>query len=164
MMNKKNKHLGFTLIELLVVVAIIALLVSVVMAAMDIAKKKGADASVKSNLDTLRSVAELFNSNNNNSYLPAGGATFPIDACPTYDITGNGTNMFTKSKTISDAIAQAVKSGITSSCYDSDSTWSVAVGLLVDPTTSWCVDNTGAARVVASIPSGAINSTTGLCN
>ena len=64
MLNKKMENKGFTLIELLVVVAIIAVLTAIVLVSIDTAKKKGADASVKSNLDTIRQTAELFYSDN----------------------------------------------------------------------------------------------------
>lgn len=47
---QKSFKSGFTLIELMVVVGIIALLASVVLAALNTARKKGADAAVKSNL------------------------------------------------------------------------------------------------------------------
>src|SRR3989344_2070362 len=130
---------GFTLIELLVVVAIIGLLA------------------------TMRQVAEIFYLDNSNSYLPAAtGVTFPIGTCPTY--ISSGTNMLSKNKNIADSIAEALKRGNGSSCYNSDSTWAVAVGLKLVPNTSWCVDVTGTAKVVNSIPSGAINTTTFTCN
>ena len=151
---------GFTLIELLVVVAIIAVLTAIVLVSIDTAKKKGADASVKSNLDTIRQTAELFYSDNN-SYLPAGGVTYTTATCPSYNVAG--TNMLSTNKSIAAAIAEAVnRAGNGSSCYNSSNTWAVAVGLALDTSTSWCVDTSGAARAVPS--SGAINITTGLCN
>ena len=55
----KNKK-GFTLIELLVVIAIIGILASVVLASLNSARKKGADAAVKGNLSGIRAAAELF--------------------------------------------------------------------------------------------------------
>ncbi|OGI74252.1 hypothetical protein A2W67_02370 [Candidatus Nomurabacteria bacterium RIFCSPLOWO2_02_40_28] len=154
---------GFTLIELLVVVAIIGLLASITMGYLGSAKKKGDDTAVKTNLATMRQVAEIFYLDNSNSYLPAAtGVTFPIGTCPTY--ISSGTNMLSKNKNIADSIAEALKRGNGSSCYNSDSTWAVAVGLKLVPNTSWCVDVTGTAKVVNSIPSGAINTTTFTCN
>ena len=64
---------GFTLIELLVVVAIIGLLASVVLASLAGARKKGADASIKQQLTTLATQAELYYSDNN-YYTPTGSA------------------------------------------------------------------------------------------
>ena len=64
---KKNK--GFTLIELLVVIAIIGILASVVLASLNSARDKGANASIKSNLVNMRAQAALvFDDSNPNSY------------------------------------------------------------------------------------------------
>jgi prepilin-type N-terminal cleavage/methylation domain-containing protein len=51
---------GFTLIELLVVVAIIGILSSVVLASLNTARNKGADASIKANLSGTRAEAEIY--------------------------------------------------------------------------------------------------------
>jgi prepilin-type N-terminal cleavage/methylation domain-containing protein len=51
---------GFTLIELLVVIAIIGILSSVVLASLNTARNKGADAAIKSNIDNARAQAELY--------------------------------------------------------------------------------------------------------
>src|SRR5436190_21568538 len=50
---------GFTLIELLVVIAIIGILSSVVLASLNTARGKGANAAVKSNLSNLRAQGEI---------------------------------------------------------------------------------------------------------
>lgn len=54
---------GFTLIELLVVVAIIGLLSSIVISSLNTARTKAADASVKSELNAMRTQAEIIYSN-----------------------------------------------------------------------------------------------------
>lgn len=64
---EKNK--GFTLIELLVVIAVIGILASVVLASLNSARKKNADAVIKSGLNQARTEAELFYISNNGSYL-----------------------------------------------------------------------------------------------
>jgi len=53
----KNK--GFTLIELLVVISIIALLSTVVMASLQTARTKAQEAAIKSDLQSIRTQAEL---------------------------------------------------------------------------------------------------------
>ncbi len=153
---------GFTLIELLVVVAIVGILASITLGYLGSARKKGDDTAVKSNLATMRSVGELFYLNNSNSYLPTEGLTFSIATCPIYDVAG--TNMLSRDKVIASSVAEAVYRGVGSSCYNSDNIWAVAVGLKLVPNTSWCVDVQGTAKVVNSVPSSAINSSTFLCN
>ena len=68
----KNRGLpsqtGFTLIELLVVIAIIGILSSIVLASLNSARDKGNNASVKMNLDGVRSRAEIFYDDNSQSY------------------------------------------------------------------------------------------------
>ncbi len=65
---KKVTKKGFTLIELLVVVAIVGLLSSVVLSSLSNARTKGVDTTVKTNLNNARAQAELYYSNNNDSY------------------------------------------------------------------------------------------------
>lgn len=157
-----NGKLGFTLIELLVVVAIVGLLASITLGYLSSARKKGDDAAVKSNLATMRSVTEIFYLDNSNSYLPVGGSSFEIAPCPAYN--PSGTNMLSRDKVVSTSITEATRRGEGSSCYNSANAWAAAVGLKLTPNTSWCVDVTGAAKLVNSIPSGAINPITKNCN
>lgn len=51
---------GFTLIELLVVIAVIGILASVVLASLNSARKKGADAKIKSELKQIATALELY--------------------------------------------------------------------------------------------------------
>jgi prepilin-type N-terminal cleavage/methylation domain-containing protein len=75
-MNTNTKR-GFTLMELLVVIAIIGILASVVLASLNSARNKGADAAIKSNLNNARSQAELYYDNNSGSYATVCSATTP---------------------------------------------------------------------------------------
>src|ERR1700740_3134933 len=74
----QTRSKGFTLIELLVVIAIIGILSSVVLASLNTARGKGANAAVKSNLANLRAMAEIDYDANNNSY-----GSFTFATCPT---------------------------------------------------------------------------------
>jgi prepilin-type N-terminal cleavage/methylation domain-containing protein len=62
-----NKQKGFTLIELLVVIAIISLLASITLASLNSAREKGADAAVKSSLNSMRAQAEIYCGNQVNA-------------------------------------------------------------------------------------------------
>ena len=59
---------GFTLIELLVVVAIIGILSSVVLAAMNNARQKGRDARRQTDLKNIKTALLLYNENTGGSY------------------------------------------------------------------------------------------------
>src|SRR5574344_1835843 len=101
---QKNK--GFTLIELLVVIAIIGILASVVLASLNSARAKGADAAIKSNLANARAQAELYYDSNNASYDGV------CDAGSTADLKG-----------ILDSITAAEDAGGTATCNDEVGGW-----------------------------------------
>ena len=141
---EKNK--GFTLIELLVVIAIIGILASVVLASLNTARAKGADALIKSDLANMRAQAELVYSNSNsydtvcddlnvkkalNSAAGATGATW----------TSTSSNI----------------DGLT--CTHSAGAWMIAAPLkslnvvnTSSATDYWCVDNTGISKVEVDAP------------
>ncbi|MFA6158784.1 MAG: type II secretion system protein [Candidatus Paceibacterota bacterium] len=123
---------GFTLIELLVVIAIIGILSSVVLASLNSARAKGADAAVKSNLANIRAQAEIF-----------------------YDGTGNSSYTgLCGDATIANMIAAAGKangswSGCTASTTNLPAQSWVASAALKNPTAPtgyWCVDSYGASK------------------
>lgn len=138
-----NKKRGFTLIELLVVIAIIGILSSVVLASLNTARAKGADAAVKSNLNNIRAQAELvYDSATPNSY-----ATVCDDTTPDSVVE----------KAVLAAISAAGSTGtLANRCYDAAGTWVAWVELKSDATDSWCVDSTGTSKLLTTNPSAAI--------
>jgi prepilin-type N-terminal cleavage/methylation domain-containing protein len=129
---KKNLEKGFTLIELLVVIAIIGILASVVLASLNSARNKGADAATKANLANARAQAELHYDNLGSSYN---------------NVCGNGINA---------SIAAAAKSsGGTAFCGNSATAWSASAPMKDAAAAGgnyWCVDNTGTARATNTTP------------
>jgi prepilin-type N-terminal cleavage/methylation domain-containing protein len=84
---------GFTLIELLVVIAIIGILSSVVLASLNTARGKGADAAVKSNLNNMRAQAELiYDTNSPNNYIGICTQTNITNAMNSAKNAGGATN------------------------------------------------------------------------
>ena len=127
----RNYKKGFTLIELLVVIAIIGILSSVVLASLNSARAKGADAAIKANLANMRAEAEIYY-DSHNSYGTA------VNGC-----TGTGV-MFSDDSTMAKALTAAQNSsGSAPSCSSSGQAWAVSIPLKTDPTQHWCVDSSG---------------------
>ncbi len=134
MMNNTYKR-GFTLIELLVVIAIIGILASVVLASLNSARDKGADAAVKANLGNIRAQAAIVY-DTDNSY---------DDVCGDPTIAG----AVTAAKT---AVSGTVTAGGLGDgdCNDTPTAWAAWVNLKSASTSAQCVDSTGASKVVAA--------------
>jgi prepilin-type N-terminal cleavage/methylation domain-containing protein len=132
---------GFTLIELLVVIAIIGILSSVVLASLNTARNKGADAAIKSNLANARAEAELYYDSNSSSYGGGASVTQNAGVCAT-----TGTNV------IGDSVAAATAAGGSGSCYASNTVWAAASSLKSSGAGYYCVDSTGYASTTAAAP------------
>jgi len=139
---KKMMNRGFTLIELLVVIAIIGILASVVLASLNTARDKGADASAKSNLSNMRAQAELvYDDASPNSYATVCTNSNIADAL-TAAASAQGV-------TVNNA---AVPSATNAACFDTDAGWAAQVPL--NSGTSFCVDSTGEAAENSSFLTG----------
>ncbi len=124
-MNLKTNTRGFTLIELLVVIAIIGILASVVLASLNSARDKGANAAAKSSLNNMRAQAELiYDTANPDSY-----ETVCEDA-----IIINGITAAANATGFPISAGNAV-------CADNATTWAAQVPLKGG--TFYCVDSTG---------------------
>jgi prepilin-type N-terminal cleavage/methylation domain-containing protein len=137
---KNSKEKGFTLIELLVVIAIIGILASVVLASLNTARAKGADAAIKSNLNNARAQAEIFyDGPGNNSYSA-------VCLTPTTGIGQFRTG--------------ALSAGsATVNCTDSanpNSAWAMEATLKTVATNYYCVDSTGKAGVTGGPKTGTV--------
>jgi prepilin-type N-terminal cleavage/methylation domain-containing protein len=122
---KKTLNRGFTLIELLVVIAIIGILASVVLASLNSARDKGADAAIKSTINNVRAQAALYYEDNRN--YDAFCTSLTAAAASVNDAGGTNSWACSENNGAVDSDAYAVS------------------GQLSDPTEFYCVDSTGSA-------------------
>ncbi len=118
-MTRKNK--GFTLIELLVVIAIIGILSAIVLVSLGGARNKAKDVAIKAALEGLRSSAELYSMNNNESYS---------NFCSSSDVTKVSTNISSNGETMV--------------CNASADAWAASAPLHGGG--YWCADSTGVSK------------------
>jgi prepilin-type N-terminal cleavage/methylation domain-containing protein len=145
----RNLKQGFTLIELLVVIAIIGILSAVVLASLNTARAKGADANIKSNLANMRSQSEIFYDDNNKNYTglcSSDNAKAQMDAA---NLTAGivTTDVPPVPATVSNDLATAgsVNQSVCHEAVDG-SAWAANVPLKTDSANSWCVDSTGISK------------------
>ena len=136
----KNLKKGFTLIELLVVVAIIGILASVVLASLNTARAKGANAAVKANLAGARAGAELF-------YDGAIGANTYTGLCTSTNAGSIREAVLAAAKAsgLSSVTTNGTGTASTATCNASGTAWAAEAPLKVAEGTflMWCVDSTG---------------------
>lgn len=142
-MMKHTNTRGFTLIELLVVIAIIGILASVVLASLNSARDKGADAAAKSSLNNARAQSELYYDDNTRTYTTVCTA---------------GTNNISELLNAADEAVTAADS-----CFDTDAGWAASLDLNAAGNDGWyCVDSTGFGGTLAADP--ALSDTNLTCN
>jgi len=133
-----KKSRGFTLIELLVVIAIIGILSAVVLASLNTARNKGNDAAVMSDMDGIRTQAQLYYGDHGNSY----GTNIAVESnCAASD------NLFsdlTIAKQVAGAdTANGATAGVVCNVAAGGTAYAVSAALVATPGTFYCVDSTG---------------------
>lgn len=148
---------GFTLIELLVVIAIIGILSAVVLASLNTARTKGADAAVKTNLGEVRAQAELFYDVNGQKYVVNAGTNTDVCSSSALVATVRGIYASVSYAAVaiggSPTVAQLGSPSTNSiaACHADAAAWAAEAPLKTDNTTSYCVDSTGNAMVTSNV-------------
>jgi len=139
--TKVSNQKGFTLIELLVVIAIIGLLAAVVLASLNSARAKGADAAIKADLRNVQSQAAIvYDDAAPNSYtLVCTNAT--VIAALTHAQNAAGAGSINYALTSAGTSAMGV-------CHSTSANFAIDVPLKSNNANSWCVDDAGNAKQI----------------
>ena len=135
----KKGYKGFTLIELLVVIAIIGILASVVLASLNSARSKGADAAIKSNMANIRAQAAIYY-DTANTY----GVSMACSVSAAGTTSGTCTGLAASSTDMLKAAASAASATSTMISNAAGDAWAAVVPLKSGG--GYCVDSTGASK------------------
>ncbi len=140
-MKRFSMKKGFTLIELLVVIAIIGILASVVLASLNSARAKGAQAAVKGGMANMAAQIELYYDQNGTYGLANGGGA--VTSCS----GGAFSDTVVQQALIQIGKNSAASSGGQNSVIcNTDATgqkWAMSTTMKGDGNPTWCVDNSG---------------------
>jgi prepilin-type N-terminal cleavage/methylation domain-containing protein len=162
MMKYTQRLRGFTLIELLVVIAIIGILASVVLASLNTARAKGADAAVKADLAGVRATAEVQYDSLGQRYSSTGAAITGSDCGATFTA-----NTFLADASASGALAHAktTNGGTVLYCNINAAGSAYAIATPLKTTgTWWCIDSTGDTAISGAATAALTDNTDVTCN
>ncbi|HEY4478868.1 MAG TPA: prepilin-type N-terminal cleavage/methylation domain-containing protein [Candidatus Paceibacterota bacterium] len=148
----KKSQKGFTVIELLIVVSIIGLLSSIVMASLNSARIKGADAAIKTDLSGIRSSAAVEFENLNSSYNNTGSTIILTSGASNCDGATTANSILANTsiqRAVPHANAQAKKPFEYPICVIASSAYAIASPTRVGSTGNfWCVDSNGEGKAI----------------
>ncbi len=130
------------MIELLVVIAIIGLLSAVVLASLNSARAKGADASIKSSLRGAATQAQIFYDTGSVSTFTGLCASPIIVAAMTQAKSAAGISAAINS------VLATPGSATLATCHENGDTYAIEVPLKSSSANAWCVDYTGASMQI----------------
>ena len=149
-MFTQNLKRGFTLIELLVVIAIIGILASVVLASLNTARAKGADAAIKTNLANMRAQSEI--AYDNIGCYSANTVCTALVSAVAACAAGTG-GVIWQDNQIEEALNAAGKASngtdiTAATCAQAvnNGAWAISVPLKSNTARSWCIDSTGSSK------------------
>ncbi len=140
---------GFTLIELLVVIAIIGILSSVVLASLNTARAKGADAAIKANLAGIRSQGGIIY-DSTSSFL---------GLCTDPSVMAAIESAKLAASVLSGTVVDAAGAEGQATCNQTSNGWAVEVPLKTAPTSFFCVNDVSVAVVTTATTMSAAGDT-----